>query len=478
MKKTLFFLMFIAGVFVNTLSAQVVLQSDFETWTGIQAVNGWDGSKTNIIATPDSAKKDSVGPYHGTYCVKLVNATTSGKRFSTQSIAVTAGTIYNVRFWVKGAGSIKAGLYGVKYATGGGYESNPSYIAVNSTTWSVYNQQVTADSTNANAQFLFYVKSTVAASGSLALDSVTITNVGIIPNVSLYNVQYTTANPANSLYQNKFVTTGGIVTAVYNGTTPPISQSGYYVQTRNANAWAALNVYDYSHLVSVGDSITFSGMVIEYYNETEIQQITNFTKVSSGNQALTPPTLVGLNTIQNEQYEGMLIKVKDVTDVRYNATSAWYVFSDSTITNLVNSEDTVDNIIYTYTYTQNKKYDITGVVHFEYANWIEPRNINDIDSIHVTGAGVWNYPNNFADMNIYPNPSSGVFSVTVNAIADENRSEIELTDITGRLIYKDQIDIHSGKSSLQFNMNGIEKGVYFLGIGNAQSRTVKKIIIQ
>ena len=126
---------------------------------------------------------------------------------------------------------------------------------------------------------------------------------------------------------NEYVTTSGIVTAVYNGSTG--TQSGYYVQTTGAKAWAAVNVYDYSHIVSMGDSIVFSGLVEEYYNETEIANVGNFTKVSSGNP-IPASTLVGLNTIQNEQYEGMLIKVKDVKDVRYNAGAAWYVFSDST----------------------------------------------------------------------------------------------------------------------------------------------------
>src|ERR1039457_244406 len=148
MKKTILISIFSAGLFMNNLFAQVVLQSDFETWTGVQAVTGWNGSATNITSTAgDSAKKDSIAPYHGSYCVKLVNTTTTSKRFSTQPLAVTAGNVYNVRFWAKGAGSIRTALDGVKKSTGFGYEYN-SYIALNSTTWQVYNQELMADSTN------------------------------------------------------------------------------------------------------------------------------------------------------------------------------------------------------------------------------------------------------------------------------------------------------------------------------------------
>ena len=472
MKKTLFTVAMVLGITI-VAKAQVLYASDFETWTGVQAVSGWDGSKTNITTTTgDSARKDSIMPYHGSYCVDLVNAATSSKRFSTQALAVTAGTLYNVRFWVKGSGKIKAGLYGVRSSTGFGYVSSPSYITVSSANWAVYNQTLLADSTNANAQFVFYVESTVAASGNLQLDSVTITSAGTVPNVSLYNIQYTTATPANSPYMNKFVTTGGIVTAVQMGGNP-VGVTGYYVQTRNANKWASVNVYDFNHAtIAVGDSITFSGEVTEYYNETEMQQISNFTIVSHNNQALTPPTVVafgGTNTIQNEQNEGLLIKARDVTDVRYNTAQAWYVFSDSTITAGINSEDTVDNNIYTYGYTQGKKYNITGVVHFEYAMWIEPRNINDIDSINVT-AGISKY-NNSLHANVYPNPVNN--QLNINLPENANNISVSINDVLGKEVI---VQHNLSGNNISVNDVNLPTGVYVVKItADGKTQTLKVI---
>jgi hypothetical protein len=291
-----------------------------------------------------------------------------------------------------------------------------------------------------------------------------------IPNVSLYDIQYTTAVPANSPYMNQNVTTGGIVTASYNG--------GYWIQTSYTSTWSGLYVWDGSHVPVVGDSILLTGEVVEFYNETELETITGYTVVSAGLESHITPTVVAFNTIQNEMFEGLLVKVKDVTDKRYNASAAWYVFYDSTMTAGINSEDTVDNIIYTYTFTQNKKYNITGVIHFEYANWIEPRNQLDIDSINVTASGIKNYQNNFADVNIYPNPNNGVFTVSVNVLSDENNTDIALTDITGRIVYKEQLDTHAGSSSLPINTSNLEKGTYFIQISNSQSSIVKKVIVQ
>jgi hypothetical protein len=173
----------------------------------------------------------------------------------------------------------------------------------------------------------------------------------------------------------------------------------------------------------------------------------------------------------------MLIKANGVKDVRYNATAAWYVFSDSTLTAGLASEDTVDNIIYTYGYTQGKRYNITGVIHFEYANWIEPRNINDIDSINVI-QGIKTIENNYTDVAVYPNPNNGAFTVSVNVLADEKNTNFILTDLTGRVIYKEQLDTHAGLNAYQINTSNIAKGTYFFEISNAQAKTVKKIIVQ
>ncbi len=469
MKKTLLFAICALGLFMNNLSAQVVLQSDFETWTGPEAVTGWNGSKTNISVSPDSCRKDSLLPYHGHYCVRLVNATTTSKRFSTQPMAVTAGTLYNVRFYVKGTGSIRTGLSGVKVSTGFGYLYG-SYVAVASSAWGMVEQQLLADSTNSNAQFLFSVKSTVAPS-SLSVDSVTISAVGTATVQTLYAIQYTTAVPANSPFMNEYVTTGGIVTAVYNGSTG--TQSGYYVQTTNAHAWAAVNVYDYNHIVTMGDSITFSGQVIEYYNETEMQNIDNFKIVSSGNP-IPAVTVVGFNNIQNEEWEGMLIKAKDIKEVRYNTAQAWYVFGDSTS---VGAEDTVDNVIYTYAYTQSKKYTITGVIHFEYANWIEPRNINDVDSVDVFD-GIQNFQNNFSDLNVYPNPTTGSFTVAVTTLDAADKMDIILSDLTGRVIYREQVAAQSGKGTYDVNAAGLANGTYLLELSSGQSKSVSKVVVQ
>jgi predicted extracellular nuclease len=292
------------------------------------------------------------------------------------------------------------------------------------------------------------------------------------PNVSLWDIQYSTVDSCgavpNSAYMNKFVSTGGIITGT--------DYKGYWVQTSHATEWAALFVYDKIYHPAVGDSVILSGQVTEYYNETELKTITNLTVVDTGNQALTPPTIVALDSIQKRKYQGLLVKVKDAWCVGYNSAQAWYVFADSTLTNSKPSEDTVDNDAYTYKFTQWKKYNITGCIQFEYANWIEPRGIYDIDSLNNTS--IKDYQNDFSGVIAYPNPNNGEFTLIVTTAADAKNTQIRLLDLTGRLIYKEQLDINSGTSTLPVNINNLEKGTYILELINAQSIKCNKVIVQ
>ncbi|MGP8215482.1 MAG: T9SS type A sorting domain-containing protein [Bacteroidia bacterium] len=293
------------------------------------------------------------------------------------------------------------------------------------------------------------------------------------PNVSLWNIQYSTVDSVgaipNSPYTNQYVNTGGIITGT--------DKDGYYIQTSYATEWAAVNVYDKTYKPAVGDSVTITGQVIEYYNETELDSIKSLTVVSTDNQARTPVTLVAFDSINRRKYQGMLVKVKDATCLRFNAPAIWWVFYDSTMTNSMNSEDTIDNIIMTtQKYTPGKKYNITGCVHHEYANWIEPRNIDDIDSINVTGIN--EISDNKADINLFPNPNNGVFTVSVNVNSNEKNTMLILADLTGRVIYKEQSDVYAGKSSIPIDISNLAKGTYFLKISNSQYSSFKKVVIE
>lgn len=155
-----------------------------------------------------------------------------------------------------------------------------------------------------------------------------------------------------SPYVGESVTTKGIVTATYS--------SAYCIQDGDS-AWTGLYVYDYSNTPSVGDSIEITGTIAEYYELTEMKNLTEFTVLSSGND-LPEPILVATGEV-SEKYEAVYIKVENAictdTDLGYGE---WQVNDGS-------GALVVDDLGVSYTPTLNATYTITGPIYYNYEEY-------------------------------------------------------------------------------------------------------------
>jgi hypothetical protein len=152
--------------------AQLNLNGGFETWTN-NLPDGWRGTKTNV---GDTNIHQNSSAYQGNYACRLVNTGGSHKRFSTQPIAVDSNVQYLITYYVKGHGDIRTGLYDGR-SSGGGLSAYNAYHSINATTYQCYTDTVKAMHTLTSGEFLFSLKSTVAADGHLVIDNVTITAV-------------------------------------------------------------------------------------------------------------------------------------------------------------------------------------------------------------------------------------------------------------------------------------------------------------
>ena len=76
------------------------------------------------------------------------------------------------------------------------------------------------------------------------------------------------------------------------------------------------------------------------------------------------------------------------------------------------------------------------------------------------------------NITIFPNPSSGLFNLT---ISDQFiNSELTITDIRGRRIYyQDKILT----PSTQINLSPYQKGIYFINVNTATKNIVKKVAL-
>ena len=79
--------------------------------------------------------------------------------------------------------------------------------------------------------------------------------------------------------------------------------------------------------------------------------------------------------------------------------------------------------------------------------------------------------NNF---NIYPNPSNGIFNVSIGNSSEINT--IEITNVIGQTIYS---KIANNSSNNVIDLSNLNKGIYFISLKSDQGiSSSKKIIIK
>lgn len=66
-----------------------------------------------------------------------------------------------------------------------------------------------------------------------------------------------------------------------------------------------------------------------------------------------------------------------------------------------------------------------------------------------------------ADVSIYPNPTNGQFSLTVNAPASGSAS-VSVYDLLGQTIQSQELAISSGLNRMAFDIRGCSTGIYML----------------
>jgi hypothetical protein len=106
------------------------------------------------------------------------------------------------------------------------------------------------------------------------------------------------------------------------------------------------------------------------------------------------------------------------------------------------------------TYYRIKQYDFDG--YFKYSN-IVAVNIKPIDETVV----------------IYPNPVS-VNGVLEISSAESTEQILSIFDVTGKLVYTKKYSLVAGKNQLILETNGLSRGVYFVKIGDINTKFIKE----
>ena len=177
---------------------------------------------------------------------------------------------------------------------------------------------------------------------------------------SVYEIQ---GQQASSPYSGQSVTTQGLVTAVFPGS--------YFIQDGDS-AWCGVYVYDSAHNPKVGDSISFSANVSEYYDLTELKDLSNFSILSSDNPLPTPIVLSTL-AANEEQWEGVYIQVRSAVCTNPALGYGEWEVNDGS------GALVVDNMGIEYTATKDVAYEVVGPLNYSYSQYkIAPSSEADI----------------------------------------------------------------------------------------------------
>jgi hypothetical protein len=359
MKKVIFF-----GITLLALvqvSFGQIFTSSFEVWNNPNSPSGWLGSQTHTTGLTVNQSTDA---QDGAFSCQLINTGSTHRRFTTQPLSVTAGTVYTITFYVKGAGEVRTGLATPPFGTSD-FIYNP-YITATST-WTQHTQNITAPA-SADAQFIISLRNT-AEPTHILIDNVTIntTTVSLVP---IHDIQFTNAPDGASPFLGQTLTTTGVVTGTYVTSS---NQHGYFLQD-GSGAWNGIHVYQgsNSNLPSIGNQVQVTGTVAEFNGLT---QLTNVTTVVL-NQAVPLPAPIDITTLQlssEEQWEGVLVRVVEVECTNANSGFGMWEVNDGS------GPAKVHNLMFTFGAVLGGEYTITGVVNYSFDEFrICPRNSADI----------------------------------------------------------------------------------------------------
>jgi len=79
-------------------------------------------------------------------------------------------------------------------------------------------------------------------------------------------------------------------------------------------------------------------------------------------------------------------------------------------------------------------------------------------------------------VNIYPNPNNGVFSLNVFSLT-QDEINIAVTDLTGKVVYKDLMNCSSGENSKEIEVENLQSGLYLVSVRKGNEVVTKKLFI-
>ena len=289
--------------------------------------------------------------------------------------------------------------------------------------------------------------------------------IGLQTNASAQAVTNTIAEIQGELFSSPLVglsvTTTGVVTA-NNVTSATSGVIGYFIQD-GEGPWNGIFVYDNTQAPEIGDEVIIEAEVAEFYDVTELVNISYFETVSSGNDLPAPSIVTTGELASSEAYEGCFVQIVNAICTNPDADYGEAIFDDGS------GEVKTNDYMYLPEdgWIQDEYYSITGCIHYTFEEYkIEPRYAADIVAGLINGISEW-LP--AQELRMFPNPAIG--TVQLGSTGD---GTVTFTDALGREALKATVL----QSNPKLDISVLSPGAYKVQFTSASGRWASKLVIR
>ena len=286
-------------------------------------------------------------------------------------------------------------------------------------------------------------------------------NLVTVSEVSIYDIQFSTAAEFASPLDGDLVITRGVVT----GRIEFGQDSGRFFIQDGEGEWNGIFIYKTFGNVEIGDSVIVAGEVKEYFNLTEIADVSSVTIINSGNP-LPKPVDITTAQAKTKNYEGVRVRIvgANCTQVMDQYVN-WEVRVGSTPLS-------VSSVIWEYVQpTLGAQYNVTGIMHWFSTPDIQEYRLFSTEVSDTSGVGIEEsiLANSFV---VSPNPATNTLNIQFTAISNEVTT-ISIKDILGRELYNASTSA-VGTIQTTFDVSNYEKGMYFIQLSNGENQISKR----
>ncbi len=259
--------------------------------------------------------------------------------------------------------------------------------------------------------------------------------------------------------------------------------------------------------IQVSEAVAFTGTInvegMSIFNLTGIEAFTGITNLNCKDNFLTSldvsantalnylycwnNQLTSLDVSSNVAIADLECNNNQLTSIDVSACTSLTGLEckNNQLTNLNLKNGNNTNLIYFET-TNNPSLACIQVDNANYmnSNWASGKDTTASFNVNCNITGFSNLSNDDVII-VYPNPSSGIFTVnlkntpiairTVDLPADKAGAKIFVYDILGNCILKKDC---KNETNAQINLSTLSKGIYFMQMDEGSERTTKKIIIE